>query len=314
VTLGLVAVIALLVVGLGAAFLLLNKPATLPRGPNTIAAYSTAGDLVRGIVIDRGPSSLTFADGVAWSANTDAGTVSRVDWNSGLVAGIGQAGRRPWDVALTPGRVWVVDRYSDQVALLDASQGALIDTFDVHASAIAAGDGQVWLADDLNDRVIRLDPQSGTVLSTMDLQFPAGPTDIAVLGQSVWIAAPRSNSVLRFDIVEDEITDLGLPLTDVRTVVGIAGQYGDVWVASPSTDVVARLDAGSGRIATQVEVCDTPVALAPTPTGAWVACALDRQLWRLDRSGTVAVKITLDAVPSALAADGENALVTLRAD
>lgn len=312
VTVALVAVIAVLVLGLGTAFLLLTKPAHLPRGPNTIAAYAnTGGDPQRGIVIDRGPTSLAFGNGVAWAANTDAGTVSRIDWSSGEVTGIGQAGRRPWDLALTTGRVWVVDRYSDQVALIDAGQGALIDTFAIHASAIAATDSQVWLADDVNDRLIRLDPQSGSEVLTVVLERPAGPTDLAIVGDAVWIAAPRSNAVLRLDTASGVVTDLGLPLVDVRTVAGMGD---DVWLASPSTDLVARLDAASGRIATQVEVCDTPVAIAPTPTGAWVACALDRQLWRLDRAGVITLKITLDAVPSALAADGELALVTLRAD
>jgi streptogramin lyase len=292
--------------------MLLNKPAVLPRGPNTVAAYgSSGGEPPRGIVIDRGPTALAFGDGVAWSANTDAGTVSRINWSSGLVTGIGQAGRRPSDVALTPGRAWVVDRYSNQVALIEAGQGALIDTFAIHASAIAAEENQVWLADDLNDRIVRLDPLSGAVLASIDLPSPAGPTDIAVVGGAVWIAAPRNNAVLRLDAGGAAVADLGLPLDDVRTVTGLGK---DVWLASPSTDIVARLDASTGRIATQVEVCDTPIAIAATPTGAWVACALDRQLWRLDLAGTVTVKITLDAVPSALAADGELALVTLRAD
>jgi hypothetical protein len=311
-TLGLVAVIAVLVLGLGTAFILLSKPAALPRGPNTIAAYATSGgDPLRGIAIDRGPTALAFGDGVAWSANMDAGTVSRINWSSGAMTGIGQAGRRPWDVALTPGRVWVADRYSGQVALMDASQGALLDTFALHASAIGTGDGQVWFADDLNDRIVRLDPQSGAQMTTIDLEAPAGPTDIAVAGGVVWIAAPRSNTVLRLDPGSAEVTDLGLPLVDVRTV---AATGNDVWLASPSTDIIARLDAASGRIAVQAVVCDTPIAVAPTPTGAWVACALDRQLWRLDLAGAITVKITLDAVPSALAVDGETALVTLRAD
>ena len=312
ITLGLVAIIAVLVIGLGGVFLLLNKPAAMPRGPNTIAVYSTSGgDPLRGIFTDRGPTSLAFGNGAVWSANTDAGTVSRIDWSSGAVSGIGQAGRRPWDVALTTGRVWVADRYSDQVALIDANQGGLIDTFAIHASAIATGENQVWVADDLNDRVIRLDPQSGAQVLTIALEAPAGSTDLTVTGGAVWIAAPRHDAVLRVDVATAAVTDLGLPLVDVRTVAGLGN---DVWLASPSTDIVARLDAATGRIVTQAEVCDTPIAIAPTPTGAWVACALDRQLWRLDRTGAVIVKITLDAVPSAVAVDGENALVALRAD
>jgi hypothetical protein len=100
-------------------------------------------------------------------------------------------------------------------------------------------------------------------------------------------------------------------MQDVRTVAALDG---DLWLASPSTDKVGRLDVASGRIAVTIDVCDTPVSVAPTPTGAWVACSVDWSLWRIDRSGAVTARVQLDGVPTSVVADGERALVTLRAD
>jgi hypothetical protein len=100
-------------------------------------------------------------------------------------------------------------------------------------------------------------------------------------------------------------------MQDVRTVSALGT---DVWLASPSTDKVARLDSASQRVTLTVDVCDTPVSVAPTPTGAWVACAVDHSLWRVDRAGSVTARISLEGVPTSVAADGERALVTLRAD
>lgn len=307
----LVVIIVVLVLGLGGAYLVATRAPAPAHGPNTIAVFEPgATQLVRGIRVDPGPSDVAVGQGAYWTANIDAGTVSRVDAASGSVISLGQAGTRPTALALVSGRAWVVDRYSNRITMLDERQGTLLNSLSMHASAIAAAGGQLWASDDLHDRVYRLDPASGALLATIELAAPAGPTDLAVAGGSVWIAAPRSNAIYRLDPATNQARDAVTGLEDVRTVSALGD---DLWLASPSLDRIARFDPSSGRIAVTIDVCDTPVDVAATPTGAWVVCQ-ERALWRLDRAGTVMARIALDGVPTAVAADGERAIVTLRGD
>jgi hypothetical protein len=308
----LVVVIAVLVAALGGAYLIASRPASPARGPNTLAVFDpSTTDAVRGLTVDPGPSDVAVGDGSYWTTNIDAGTVSRVDSATGEVNSFANVGSRPSAVTLTPGRVWVSDRYSSRVTVLDRQLGTLLSSLPLHASAMAAGDGQLWISDDIGDRVMRLDPASGAQVSVVELSHPAGPTGLALAGGSLWIAAPRSGNILRLDPATGAFADAGLGLADVRSVASLGD---DLWLASPTIDRVARVDLTSGRIAVSADVCDTPVDIAPTPTGAWLVCAVERELWRIDRAGSVVVEIELDAVPTAVAVDGERAVVTLRAD
>ena len=309
---GLLVVIALLVAGLGAAFLLAMRPAAPVRGPDTLSVFDPGlTQPSRGLRVDRGPSAVAVGEAAYWSANTDAGTVSRVDVASGAVSTFGQAGTRPTAIALTSGRAWVIDRYSSRITILDGRQGTLLNSMQIHGSAISALGNQVWISDDLRDRVVRLDPNSGAELNTVELSPPAGPTDIAVTDSRVWIAAPRANAVLGLDPATTAPVDVPVGLPDVRFLSALGE---DVWLVSPSEDRIARLDAASGRIAVTVDVCDTPVDAAATPTGVWVVCSQSKALWQVDRTGAVVSRVELDAVPTAVAADGERAVVSLRSD
>jgi streptogramin lyase len=312
VTGGLVLVIVLLFVGIAGAYLVLTRAASPQTGADSVVAYDAAASApVLGWHVGRGPEALVLADGVLWVANIDSGTVSRVDTTSGTTASYGQVGSRPSALAVAGGRVWVADRYSSQIAALDIRQGSLLDRLDVHASAILAEEGQLWLADDLTDRLVRLNPENGAEIAAFALPSPAGPSGLAISGGSIWVAAPRADTVLRFHAGTGAPLE---PLVEISAIRTMAALGDDLWVASPSTDRIARVDTATGRVAVRVDVCDTPIALAPTPTAIWVACATDRTLWRVDRAGQVQSQVELGAVPTALVAQGERVWVTLRAD
>src|SRR5688572_21655301 len=171
----LVALVGLLGAGLAGAFLLSNQPAPPVRGPNTIALYDTdGGEPVRAFAVDRGPSAIALGDGTYWTTNIDAGTLSRIDSGSGQTTSLGQAGTRPTLLAIAGDRVWVADRYSSRLTLLDANAGTVISSLALHASSLAFADGQLWLADDIGDRLIRLDPTSGARLAEIELGRTAG--------------------------------------------------------------------------------------------------------------------------------------------
>ena len=106
-----------------------------------------------------------------WTANVDAGTVSRIDIASGAVTSLGQAGAEAKRRGVDDRRAWIVDRYTSRITILDR-QGTLLDSLPMHASAIAASDSQVWLVDDIADRAVRLDPLSAHQVVTVSLPTP----------------------------------------------------------------------------------------------------------------------------------------------
>jgi class 3 adenylate cyclase/streptogramin lyase len=309
---GLLGVIAVLAASAGAFIVFSSRPAPPATGPGTAVQYvPSSADPVAGWMVGRGPQALAFADGRLWVANLDGGTVAKVDPAKGEVATLGQVGPHPSGLLVVGGQVWVADRYNDLVSVLTADIGTLTKQLAVHAAALAGDDQAVWAADDLADRLIRLDPRTLTEVGRIALPVPAGPTDLVALDGILWVAAPSAKGVLRVDPTSGDTT---VQPSDIAAITSIAALGDDLWIASRSVDVVARLDARTGRLAVRADVCDTPVDLAPVPGGVWVACATERALWRLDAAGAVLDTFALDGVPTSVAADGERAWVSLRAD
>ena len=309
---GLVGVIALLVLGIGAAFIVAAQAQPPPSGPNTVLAYDPGkAQPARGWHVGAGPSAMTLADGVLWITSTGSGTITRIDLAAGQTTSIGQGGAHPSAVLVDAGKAFVADRYANQLTVLAARDGSLLDRFDQHASGLASSPAGVWAADDLADRLVLLDPVSGPTSNWITFTPPAAPTALAVAADILWAAAPRAPGIQRVDTSQRTVAPVA---TELSGVDGVGAAGNDLWLASSAGDSVARVDGSNGNVEVRVPVCDTPIALAGTPTGAWVACATSNELWRIDRTGGVTDRVQLDGVPAALVADGERVWVALRAD
>jgi class 3 adenylate cyclase len=309
---GLVGVVVLLLAGGAVAAFLASRPGPPMTGAGSVVSFgSTAPTPVAGWRVGSGPEALALSGARLWVANIGAGTVARVDHGSGAVDALGQVGSHPSSVVVVNGRVWVGDRYADLVSVLAEDTGALQKQLPAHVAALAADERAVWAVDDLGDQLVQFDPQTLAEVARLDLPTPAGPIDVSAAEGRVWMAAPRATGLLRLDAGAQ--TAAAVPL-DVPGITTVVARGADVWIASRSTDVVARLEAASGRIAMRADVCDAPAALAPFDGGAWVACATERALWRLDAAGAALAMIALDGVPTDLALDGDRVWVSLRSD
>ena len=102
---------------------------------------------------------ITVAEGTVWVANTDAGTVTRIDARTGEI--VGQpipVGGQPVSVAAGDGATWVADR-AGAVTRIDAeSNGSAGEPIPVEGSpvSLAVGDGAVWVANPYNSTVARI--------------------------------------------------------------------------------------------------------------------------------------------------------------
>ena len=111
--------------------------------------------------IPTGPSPTWFAnDGSTLWLSDDSGVVQRLDAGAGRLAAGYRVGGQPDDGTALDGRVYIPDRRSGHVLVLDAATGAVVSVLALPAAAFVAESalGYVWLLDYTGHRVVRLDP------------------------------------------------------------------------------------------------------------------------------------------------------------
>ena len=87
-----------------------------------------------------------------------------------------------------------------------------------------------------------------------------------------------------------------------HVVADVAVAGGNVWLAIPEENRVARLDPDRMAISASVEAGDAPSALATDGRSLWAASRVNKTLTRIDpRSGRVVRTVRLTVSPSAVA-------------
>jgi DNA-binding beta-propeller fold protein YncE len=301
-----------LVVAVGEAAYLLTRDASqaanAAQGPNAVREVMADGKLGRAFAVGRGPSAIVVTPEALWVANSDGGTVSRVDRTSGEGAVIGSGA--PMDLAITTGSLWVLDPFAGTVTVVTTNDTRVADTIDLHGRTIAATDDAVWLADDLHDQLHRIDPRTREVLDSIGLTAGSGPSALAVGPEGLWVVNGLARTISRLDPRSGRVVIGSLALSSAPTdiAVGPAG----VWVLAVEADLLIEIDPATNRVARQVPVCDRAAALVVGEGVVWVACAGDRSVWRINADGAKPVITPLDGVPGGLAIDGDHIWVTIR--
>jgi YVTN family beta-propeller protein len=181
----------------------------VPGGPGSAAAFGrdvwiapSSGLLTQvdprtgRITKKRDPNTNVTAVAVAsdaiWVADSDAGTVTRIDPN-----GLGQpiaVGGYPSAIALGAGGVWVAKRGDNTVVRIDATTRAPTTTIDVGKApvGIAFGMGSVWVANSGDGTVSRIDPKTNKVIKAI----PVGesPQSIVAANRLIWVTVDRQTT------------------------------------------------------------------------------------------------------------------------
>jgi hypothetical protein len=302
---------ALVAVGAVAAFVLL-------RPSDEVAPFRTSTDAPPDslVLVDRGdgrplatvplraePARLAYGDGAFWAAAPEDGVVVRVDERTREAKRF-PIGDEPYDVAVGGGAVWVPDH-------------------DLH-------------------RLFRLDPDTGDLRRTEDFGLPA--VAVGYGGGAVWLVV-ASGDVLRIDPDSLEVTR-----TEPRLVVAtenaepkLAFQDGTVWISSPASTSLARVDATGSSSAQEaigitsvaanedgvwfgvdsglltgvgdehVEVGTRPLDLGSSDHEVWVAAYDDRALKRVESdAGRMTGTVTLGRSPVAVAVGNELVAVAVQ--
>lgn len=162
----------------------------------------------------------------------------------------------PAALAVSHGRLWVVNAGNGTVSVLNARTGALISHGVAgklgRASAVCAvaGRNRLWVGYGPADSVAEYSTVTGKLLAV--LHGPAyhlnWPSAMALAGGSLWIASARGDSLTSID------TTTGLPLRVLRGPAyrlagpaGIASYRDRLWVTNLAGDSVTELRVPKAR-------------------------------------------------------------------
>jgi YVTN family beta-propeller protein len=254
--------------------------------------------------------------GTVWVGSALDSSLWRVEPRSGAVKRVPTSGL-PRDLAYHQGGIYVSSEgpgYGGSIVAFDAASAARLDAMERYSCSIAAGSREgVWSTEcaGLQD-VDQLggDARELVVKRSLTLPFREPLTsanylscqcDLAVGNGSVWVPGDAADSrVWRIDAKRGRLLDtIEFPFAIGR---GIAAGGGALWVAGLLDDIVARVDARTGRITDRIPVGRGPVGLALSDGGLWVANQLDRTVSLVDvRRRRVVRTIDVGGAPVELA-------------
>ena len=275
-----------------------------PRSGNVVASYDIGGT----------PASIAAGGGSVWIGSYEDGTLWRVRPSAGTVHKVTAVGS-PRDLTYHAGRVYVAgdgpDQLEGNVTGYDATTGAREDGVELRACSIAAGQAEgLWATGCPNVEQLREGATGLRIVNKLSLPYPARLTagnlrscqcDMSAGDGAIWVAGdPADPRVWKIDARSHRITrTVRLPFAIGR---GLAAADRALWVTGLLDDLVARVDARTGRITDRIAVGRGPVGLALAGDRLWVADYLDQTVSVIDTDRRTVVRtLHVDGRPVELA-------------
>jgi DNA-binding beta-propeller fold protein YncE len=253
-----IAAFGALAIAAAAAGLLLARDDVAAAGaePGTVVVVDAKTRRVADrVVVGGGPVAIVFGHGSFWVANSESGTVSRLDPDTHeVVATIGVPS--PIDLAVGPDAVWVASGIEGTVSRIDAESNDVVATIDLRSTdpfdpqtvhGLAVGTGGVWAATTAND-LVRIDPRESRVARSIEV--PGDALAVTSGRGAIW-AVTSIGRLLRIDPRSGAVTASlpvgarGAPRGVATTDDGILVFVRDTWVVDPRSARLERtLDAG----------------------------------------------------------------------
>jgi YVTN family beta-propeller protein len=198
----------------------------------------------------------------------------------------------------------------NSLAVIDPATNHVVASAPVGArpGPIAFGSGSMWVAN-LDDQTLsRIDPQTLRILRTIPTTGP--PTGITASDSGVWVVESNSNpgsasstSSVSVSRIDPEFDSFGSPV-QIGNVIpsgpgAIAAHGAAVWVA-PSTGLLTRLSAATGRVQQQVDPNASPAGIAIGEGAIWLTDPESGNVVRVDPTGLL-TPIAVGNGPAAVA-------------
>ena len=211
------------------------------------------------------------------------------------LAALRLAGGSGSDVAVQPNSVAAIDSHTDRV-IAAVPVGS-------EPGAIAFGSGSLWVANAGDKTVSRIDPAA--LRTTRTLTLGATPTGIAASHDAIWaiesVGSASSVAVRRIDPQFDVVGPAQRLANVFPGGPGWVAAHGNtVWVA-PSSGLLARLHASTGRIVRQLDPNASPAGIALGDDALWVTDSDANNVTQIDATG-LHTPIAVGNGPHAIAA------------
>lgn len=200
---------------------------------------------------------------------------------------------------------------ANSVAAVDVRTDRVVGAVPVGSApgALAFGSGSLWVANVEDQTISRVDPAALRSLRTIPVAGP--PTGMAASAGGVWVAEsnPENASrrvvgsllVGRLDPAFDAVRGVTrLPAVVASAPGAMTSQGGSLWVA-PSTGLLTRVDATTGRVLSRLDPNASPSGMAAGEGAVWITDAEAGDVVRVDPTGLL-TPIPVGQGPSGIAA------------
>ena len=193
---------------------------------------------------------------------------------------------------------------ANSLAVIDPRSNTVVASTSVgdRPGAITFGSGSLWVANMDDQTVSRIDPAS--LRPVRVLPMGGTPTGIAASSGAIWVteSVPRASAV-SVTRVDPEFSSPGRAVrignVDPGGPASIAARGNAVWVA-PSSGLLTRLDAATGRPGHAVDPNAGPAAVAVGDGAVWVTDGIAGTVTRVDPTGQL-TPIAVGDGPSGIA-------------
>ncbi|MFN2594382.1 MAG: hypothetical protein ABR579_05780 [Actinomycetota bacterium] len=218
------------------------------------------------------PTDLAPGSGSLWVANSRAGTVTRIDPDTGVVTQQIDVSGSPTDTEAGSGFQWVANTGLSAVQQIDPSTNE-VSTISVGSRgkplSISVGQGAVWVVVQ-GDKLIRVGIHSHRT-STVSLVHQ--PYDVAAREGAVWVLDAKKGLV-RLSDSGDKI--LSKPISvNIRGIGDVYTGPGALWIASHGSNRIDQIDPTTSQFVSTTDLQGHYIDMAITPTGVWTLSEAD---------------------------------------
>ncbi len=239
-------------------------------GPGHVVRLDPAtGSVLATIDVGRGNYEIATSADAIWVANSEDGTLMRIDPTKDAVAAtvtIPGTGHDDWiwDLAVSDTAVWLTTEHGALVRVDPTTRAVTLDVdLDALGACVSVAGGMVWVSSDGarktdHARILRVDPATGRILATVDL--PAQVVGaLAAGGPDVWAAMYGEASAVRIDAASTTVAQ-SVP-TGAAWSMGVEATATDAWVVGTLADLEAE-EAPPTRVS---RISLAPVVTEPAP-------------------------------------------------
>jgi YVTN family beta-propeller protein len=292
-----------------------SAPAARPQRTVVVTGSELAGEAVAlprgGRVVSTIPvatgGAFAAGEGAVWTMSNIESTLSRIDpQTNSVVSRIKMLGPGE-DAAVGEGSVWVSHPIEDVVVRIDPSTNTVAATISVgpQPAGLAVSSGAVWVANIGDPSVSRIDPATNRVVATIRVGPPRAccteHMSVAAGTDAVWVAVPNLNALVRIDPATNSVTrTVTVPYIPCAFVVL---DEDAVWSSTGGCgNVIARVDARTGKLTATLEGDPHPVGLALAFDSLWVAALGVASVDRIDpETARVVSRLPVGGLPVRLA-------------